>query len=316
MRVGVIVDSSCDLPKSYFEHHNIQIIPMTIIGGDKPFFDYRDKEQTDKFGIMVKKHKGTYDSQPPTKEEIEYYFLTKAIYEYEYVLFVTASSYRSKTYDNANAAIAKVLPKYRHLREKAGLSGNFQVRVIDSQSLLAGQGVVVSEIINCLYSGTNGLEVTEKALQIANHTQAYLVPHDLYYLYEKAQKKGDNSVTTLQYLIGSNLHIYPIIMCHQGHTKAACKVQGFKTAVQKLFNFVADEIPKGLLSSSICISYAGNRAKIKTLPGFAYLEKMAKDNGVTLLVSKMSMTAVANVGPDSICVAFATDNPTDIKKSG
>ena len=308
MRIGIVVDSSCDLPKSYLEGHKINVIPMCIQGGDTPFYDYREKKTTTDFNSYIKNNKVNYEALSPTKEEIRQFFLTKIIINYDYVIFITASSYRSKTYDNAIAAVNSILTEYKPIRDNAGIRRPFQVRVIDSQTVSSGQGIVVAEVIKALKKYASPLETTQTALDIAKCTQAYVLPSDLYYLYEQAKRKGDKSVGLLEYTVASALNIKPILMSHGGTTVVASKPKGFDEGTQKLFEFAGEEIKKGLLSNQICISYGGNREKIKDFPGFAEFFKIAQQYQTELLISKMSMTAIVNVGPNSFCIAFATKN--------
>ena len=49
MRIGIVVDSTCDLPESYFEKNNIQILPISIRLGDELLVDKRDAQATRRF---------------------------------------------------------------------------------------------------------------------------------------------------------------------------------------------------------------------------------------------------------------------------
>lgn len=305
MRIGIVVDSSCDLPKSYLEGHKINVIPIRIEGGDSPFYDYRESKSTTNFNSYIRNSKLNYESLSPTKEEIRQFFLTKIVENYDYVIFITASSYRSKTYDNAIAATNSILTEYKQIRDKAGIKGSFQVRVIDSQTVSTGQGIVVAEVVKSLQINATPLEATKTALDIAKYTQSYILPSDLYYLYEQAKKKGDNSVGLLEYTVASALNIKPILMSHAGTTLVASKPKGFYEGTKKLFDFVGEEIKRGIVSNHICISYGGNREKIKDFPGFEDFFKLVQKNDIELLISKMSMTGIVNVGPDSFSIAFA-----------
>ena len=51
MKIGVVVDSSCDLPRSFFENNDVELMPATITVGDHSFEDHRDDAQTIKFHL-------------------------------------------------------------------------------------------------------------------------------------------------------------------------------------------------------------------------------------------------------------------------
>ena len=49
MRIGLVVDSGCDLPKSFIDEHNIMILPISVRVGDDLFVDVRDPERVLEF---------------------------------------------------------------------------------------------------------------------------------------------------------------------------------------------------------------------------------------------------------------------------
>ena len=49
MRIGIVVDSTCDLPESYFKKNNIQILPISIRLGKELLVDKRDEQATRRF---------------------------------------------------------------------------------------------------------------------------------------------------------------------------------------------------------------------------------------------------------------------------
>ena len=306
MKIGIVVDSSCDLPKAYLDAFKINVIPMSIKEENVVIQDQRDEQSAINFNSQLKNNKTFYDAQSPTKEEIKKFFLEKLVVQYDYVLFITACSYRSKTYDNAIAATNSILHDYKKIREEAGVTGAFQFRVIDSQTVSVGQAIVVAEVVKQLKSGANALEATKTALKIAKQTQSYILPSDLYYLYEQAKRKGETSMNLVEYTLASALNIKPILLSHAGTTSVVSKPKGFEEGTKKLFDFVCEEIKSGLSSNHIALSFVGSKSKIKGFLGFDNFLKVAKEHGIELLVSKMSMTAIVNVGPDSFSIAFAT----------
>lgn len=49
MRIGLVVDSACDLPQSFIEAHGIVILPITLHLGDHDEIDTRDPEKRSTF---------------------------------------------------------------------------------------------------------------------------------------------------------------------------------------------------------------------------------------------------------------------------
>ena len=46
MRIGIVVDSTCDLPSEYIQKHNVVLLPITVRIGDAVLADHRDEEAT------------------------------------------------------------------------------------------------------------------------------------------------------------------------------------------------------------------------------------------------------------------------------
>ncbi len=46
MRIGIVVDSACDLPLEYLERNNIVILPITVRIGEAVLADHRDEQAT------------------------------------------------------------------------------------------------------------------------------------------------------------------------------------------------------------------------------------------------------------------------------
>ena len=46
MRIGIVVDSACDLPLEYLQQHNIVILPITVRIGEAVLADHRDEQAT------------------------------------------------------------------------------------------------------------------------------------------------------------------------------------------------------------------------------------------------------------------------------
>lgn len=49
MRIGLVVDSACDLPLDYLEEHGVVVLPTTVRIGDAVLADQRDPKATLQF---------------------------------------------------------------------------------------------------------------------------------------------------------------------------------------------------------------------------------------------------------------------------
>jgi fatty acid-binding protein DegV len=84
-------------------------------------------------------------------------------------------------------------------------------------------------------------------------------------------------------------------------------VRGFDAGVERLFDNAAAQVRRGLKVPHVCISYGGNPEQVRSMPGYAGLESAAREHGVDVLTSVMSMTAAVNVGSGAVSIAYAAD---------
>ena len=99
MRIGIVVDSACDLPREFIDQHAIQIMPITLRIGDVFVEDWRDPIETQKFyAWRLDQGRADYaESIPYSPEQIETLFLERLVLEYDYVFCLTISGMRTSS---------------------------------------------------------------------------------------------------------------------------------------------------------------------------------------------------------------------------
>ncbi|MGH8445473.1 MAG: DegV family protein [Solimonas sp.] len=309
MRIGVVVDSACDLPPEFIERHRIQILPITIHLDGQDLVDQRDPETTLYFYREHLGAKGDAGSSPFSVEQIRDVFLGKLVLDYDFVFCLTIASSRSPIHANATKASFAILNDYKPIRARAGIPGPFALRVIDTQNLFVAQAISTVEIVRMVESGnTNPNKIRERAEFIAHNTYGYMVPRDLHYLRVRGQKKGDRSVGWFGAALGSMLDIKPIIRGYRNATGPAAKLRHFDDACSRLFAFTGERIRAGgLLTPTLGLCYGGELSELRALPGYESLVHTCHEHGVEVLESVMSVTGGINVGEGALGLAFASE---------
>jgi DegV family protein with EDD domain len=296
----LIVDSACDLPKSLIEKSNIRLLPATIIFDNQSIQDYRDPEQTVEIytnGSLTKEHNS--ETAPTSVKEITR-ILEATINTGERDLVIqTVNRVRSPTYENAVEAASLI--------EKKHNQQSLNIRVQDSRTIFTGQGVLAAHTIALMNKGVNGTKLRRTIDLLSSKVHAYQVPKDVYYLRERARKKGDNSISLIGAMLGRALGVSPIVLARDDQTFPVTKIRGFEKAAERLFSHTMTKIDEGLLSPFIGISYAGDPKDIYVLPGFNKLKDAAKAKRYQLIISPMSLSGGVNLGPGTLSVAFATE---------
>ena len=315
MRIGIVVDSTCDLPEAYYHEHNIRILPISIRLGDELLVDKRGSADTARFYRDQLDAKGRdAESIPFSVDQIRSVFLEELVLDYDLVFCITVSGKRSQIFDNATQASFSILKEYQKVRADAGVPGPFSMRVIDSKTLFSGTAVLVCEAVELIRSGANRNAIRLNMDQMIPHICGYMVPEDLGYVRDRGFKKGErkrlsDSMRGLALTVGSALSMHPVIRIHGGEENPATVNRSYEKSVRRLFEHVAGRIRGGhLISRHVCLSYAGDMERVPAMPGYGDLKAAADDKGIKLLVSTMSPTGAINVGAGCLFVAYASEN--------
>lgn len=315
MRIGIVVDSTCDLPESYFEKNNIQILPISIRLGDELLVDKRDAQATRRFYQEQLDSEGIHaESIPYSVDQIQAVFLEQLVIDYDLVFCITVSGKRSLIFDNATKASFSILKQYQKVRADAGVPGPFSMRVIDSKTLFSGTAVLVCEVAKMIEQGANRNAIRLRIDEMLPHICGYMVPEKLAYVRDRGFKKGErksfsDSMRGVALTVGSALSMHPVIRIHGGEENPATVNRSYEKSVRRMLAHVAKQIRAGkLMSDHVCLSYAGDAARVPTMPGYTELEDAAREHKVRLLVSTMSPTGAINVGAGCLFVAFASQD--------
>ena len=305
MRVGIAIDVSTDVSHEFVEKNHVYVLPSTIHMGDQSVVYDRDPAKALAFYRDHLVDKGPVSETTAfSVKEIEELFLKQLVLEYDYIFLITLTSARSLTFENAHKASFTILQTYTQVRAAHRVPGPFALRVVDSQSIFTGPGVLAWETARMVQAEKTPVEIRQRLDELAPQTYAYLVPQDLQYLLTRATARGDSSVGYISYFLSSALNLRPIIRAHRAETRTVAKIRHHARAIEKLFLHGAAQIRRGLLVPMVGVSYGGEPETIRGMNGFAELEKAALDHGVELMLSMMSPAAAVNVGPGGVSLAY------------
>lgn len=308
MRIGLVVDSACDLPGSFIERNHVEILPITVKIGDAVLADHRNEQATLEFlHSHVAERGAEAETMPYSVEQIRDVFLQKLIIDYDYVFCLTLTRNRSPIHDNAVQASFAILNDYKPMRSAAGNQAPFALRVIDTQNVFAAQGVTAVEAVRMINAGEGVAKIRARLENLAINTHGYMLTPDLMYLRSRIKARGDKSVSLFSATLGSALDIKPVLHCNRGETEPVAKIRGWDAAVRRLFGFAAERVRAGLMAPTMCLSYGGDLEEMRVLPGYALLLDACRGAGVEVYESVMSLTGMVNVGKGSLVVGFASE---------
>ncbi|MES2884730.1 MAG: DegV family protein [Pseudomonadota bacterium] len=307
MRIGIVVDSACDLPQSFIEENKIVILPITLHLDGRQMIDTRDPETTLEFYRQHVAAASQAETTAFSVEQTKKLFLERLVIDYDLVFVFTIASSRSPMYDNVKQAALTILNDYKAPRLAAGIKTPFAMRVIDTQNCFGAQAIPVIECVRLIKAGETHNKIRERVEYLVNNTFGYLLPRDLKQLRARAQKRGDKSVGLVQYIIGSALDVKPLVRGYRNNTGPVARVRHFDEGVGKVWKYVERQIEKGLMTPILLLEYGGDPALMEKLPGYQSLMDTAARHGVEVFFAMMSMVAGIHVGEGAMGVAFAAN---------
>lgn len=309
MRIGVAIDAACDVPQEFLERNGIAVMPITVKVDGQSFKDNRDPVEIQRFRDQkMGSRSHSAETEPSSVEDVQNLFLDRMVRDFDCVVCLTIMATRSPIHDNVIKASFAILKNYRPIREAAGVTGPFLMRVVDTRTIFAGPGPVIAETVRMIQTGKSPAEVRERAAHVADCSYGYMLPRDLNYLRSRARSKGDRSVSLVSSMLGTALHIKPILRAHRGETGPVGKVRGFEHGAQTLFEYASKRVQAGLLVPSLSISYGGDLDDMRNLPGYHALTRICGDAGVEMLEAPMSITGMVNVGEGAMTLGLASED--------
>ncbi len=308
MRMGLAIDAACDISPAFLQQHNIAVMPITVRVDGEVFMDDRQPEELQRFiDRKLGSRSHSAETEPCPVEDVQKLFLDRLVLEQDCVFCLTITATRSPINENVNRASFAILKNYRQVRERAGVSGPFMMRVIDTRNIFAGAAPAIHEAARMISADETPAAIRERMTYLANHSYGYMLPRDLYYLRARAKKKNDRSVSLFSAMLGSALDIKPLLRCYRGETGPVGKVRGFEHGAEALFGYAVQRVRAGLLVPMVCVSYGGDLAVLAQLPGYAGLRDACEANDVELMEAPMSITGMVNVGEGAVTLGFAAE---------
>lgn len=223
----IMTSSTCDLPRTYLDAHQIPFISYTYTIGETLFEDDCREENRQK--VYEGMRKGDRLKTSMITQYAYYDFFLSAAEQGKDIIFLDMSQKMSSSYQNAaNAAemIRKEFPDQK-------------IYVMDTRCISGGLGLLVQNMVQRMEAGMSFQEVIDwgetNKLKIAHR----FTVDDLNYL-----KEGGRCSTPAA-LVGSMLSVKPVLYVPDGGTlDVVKKVRGRKKALNEIYAAVRSDLSK------------------------------------------------------------------------
>ena len=190
--IGLLTDSTCDLPDHLLEKYQIQVVPLSVHVGDNYFLDRTTITPETFYDMLDNSPVYPSTSQPTYKDFINKYAFLSTHYESLIALHLTKNM--SGTFSNSERA-ALAVSEQSHKR----------ISVVNSNRISSALGLAVLRAARAIEAGASHDEVLEQMQTWIAKNKLYVSARSTKYLVKSgrlSQRKG---------LIGKLLNVKPII---------------------------------------------------------------------------------------------------------
>lgn len=280
----IFTDSGCDLPKEYYEQHDVAFLPLRVwLNGN----EYEDGISIDSKQIYDAIRNG---AQPKTSQVSPALFLShfkQLAQSGEEGLYIAFSSELSGTYSTAMMIRNQLQAQNPPLK----------LTIIDSKCASLGLGFLIQEAVRLRDTGHSLEEMEKKITEIASQMEHLFTVEDLDYL-----AKGGR-VSKASAFLGSLLSIKPLLHVEEGKLVPIEKVRGRKKAIVRMLELM-EKRGGSFTDQVVGISHSDD-------PSFANEVKEAiqsKFSPKAIQTTMIGSVIGSHVGPGTVSVFFINSN--------
>jgi DegV family protein with EDD domain len=214
MRLGIVTDSTCDLPPYLVEQHGIEVVPCILIIDGKEYVDGQDLSRDDFYRLLPSLRRSPTTAAPSLGEFARRYqkLLDGGC---EHVLSIHAAG-----------ALTSILGT----AQQAAKDFSGRVTTLDSQSLSLGLGF---QVLAAAEAAEDGLDAALSAVESTrNRLHVFAALDTLEYV------RRSGRVPAAITVLGSMLNIRPVIELTAGQVKAIGAVRTTRQANERMLSFM------------------------------------------------------------------------------
>lgn len=309
IRTLLVVDATCEMPTVWLHNHHVAVIPVVVQRGIDTVIDARDDTQCAYFiRHELEASAGEVQTAPLPPVEIRDHLQSWMTHSIDYVVQLTFSAARSKIYVNSLQATQSLVLIHNKVRRSIGNRAPLNARVIDSMTGLTGLAVLLAYAVHLRNRGVAAAHMATSIEQFRNIVHTLIVPDDLRYLRQTAQRL--DSLPRWKYLIARMFDLKPVLYAGGGNIHSVSNVRGTYKAREQALMLAAKHVALGLATPTVCVSYAGELSALYAIPAFEALSAECRRRRTELITTVMSMTGSLKLGPGALSVSFASERFT------
>lgn len=306
MKVGILVDATCDIPTSILKSHHVTILPTMLNLKSEAFPDARLVNDTLSF----------YNERPNSEiteasynsagfEELKTLLEDNLLYTCDHLVFIAPHIKLSSTLKNIREALFDLQPRLQSLREQALINTPFKVRIIESEHAYAGYGLVLYEALRLLNEKARSADQIKAPLDDFKRTvETYILPGHV----NGGQQHLSAAPFNLSWLSQKKQQLVrtqPVYKIDQNGFRHMTDIRS-NSPENSFLEFTYDYLTRTSLRNHLVnISYAGKLSQLRVTPAFKLLHEHVKAKRGRLVYSNMSPSSATQLGMGALSVSFS-----------
>jgi len=280
-KIGIVTDSTCDLPGNLIEKYNITSIPLSVIFQEETFLDDGKEATIEEFYRKLRSaDKLPTTTQPTPRDFVDTY--KGLLQKYDSIISIHISKKMSGTVNSAELAIQQM--------------PDAAIEIIDSEYVHMPLGFLALEAAKLASDGRSKEDILEAVKTLKGKIKELFVPSTLEYL-----KKGGR-IGKAKGLIASLLDIKPILAIHDGEVSQFKTTRRWKQAKTELINSMESMIEN---PERLVVSVGDSDAE---KDGIEMLDRIKeKFNPKEIFRVNVGTVVGTHLGPGGIAISFYED---------
>lgn len=270
--VAIVTDSTADLPPQLAASRSITVVPLTLNLDGQSLLDGVDIQPDEFYRRLPSAAKHPTTSQPSPGRFAEAY--SSLLADHDSVVSIHISEKLSGTYASARQAAAMTDPN--------------RVRVVDSELVSMGLGLVMLVASAMAAGGAEAETIEAKVIDMRPYVQTYFSVATLEFLRRGGRIGRANA------LLGSVLQVKPVLCIRDGLVTPLERVRTFERALNRVV-VLAREVDRG---RGVCVIVGHADAKADAERIGRELEPIAE----TLMIQPLGPVVGAHAGPGVVGV--------------
>ncbi|MBS4198667.1 DegV family protein [Bacillus sp. FJAT-49732] len=286
MSIKLFADSASDLPLSFFQENDIDLIPLQVHIDDDEYKDLLTIQPIKVYEeIRAGKMPKTSQASPQLFEES----FTNLAKSGESGLYIAFSSELSGTYQTAVMIREQVLEEYP----------NLDLTIIDSKCASLGYGLAVISAVDQIKNGITKEELIKNITFQCQHTEHLFTVEDLDFLARGGRLSRASA------FLGGLLNIKPLLHVDEGKLVPIEKIRGKKKLFKRILD-VMEERGADLSSQTIGISHGDDEETALEV------KKMIEERFGTknFYINIIGSVIAAHAGPGTLAIFFLNEKQT------